>query len=719
MLDFETHISIEEILRSKNLVDKLDEQECRSLGMWVCEKYKQDKDSRSAWEERMKKAMEMALQISDRKTFPWEGAANVKLPLIATAALQYQSRVYPALIDGPSPVAVKPAVVGDKPAEDRAKRIQAHMSYQVLDEMGDWEEETDKGFLIQAIMGCVFKKTWFDPARGINRSICVSPANLVINYWATSVEDSQRVTHVLYMSHNAVRELQMIGVYSEFDSGYAITSNPTLLDYQGKDKRTGMNTPPTDRDTPYEILEMCLYLDLDGDNYREPYMVTVRHDTNQVLRVSPLFTRLDISWTSGKSPRILRIAPCGLYTKYTFIPSPDGGIYDLGLGALLGPVSEVIDSSINQMLDAGTLANAGGGFLGKGAKMKKGDIHQSPGKWTTLDCVGAALRDNVISLPVPQPSEALFGLVKLLIEWGQNLIGATDALLGNNPGQNTPATTMQTMVEQGMKTFNGIYKRTHKAMGREFRKLFRLNVNFLADGQTKFLDNLANSASIFSADYKTDGINLIRPSANPFYMSDMQRMQQAQAIMQTAMTAPYGDKYQAILYFYEAWKVENPSRFVVDPALIMADQQAQQQGKPLSGKVPPGATPQQAPQMLVAQAKQQANQIKQKEIEGNLQMKQAELEMKKAKLQYEIALLSAQAAQAMAQAKGVDVGHQIALMEAQIAAKKNHLDHIIDTMGVHQGVLDSLIGAADADAQRGHERTMATVAGQRGDEAGN
>src|SRR6266404_5113860 len=56
---------------------------------------------------------------------------------------------------------------------------------------------------------------------------------------------------------------------------------------------------------------------------------------------------------------------------------------------LLGPINEVIDAALNQLLDAGTLANAGGGFLGKGAKMKKGDIHVSPGKWVTLDSLAA------------------------------------------------------------------------------------------------------------------------------------------------------------------------------------------------------------------------------------------------------------------------------------------------------------------------------------------
>jgi chaperonin GroES len=713
----ETKLPTETLVQCANIVDLLDEDEARWLGAQCCERFKQDKDSRAEWERRMGRAMELALQVAQKKTFPWENAANVKFPLITIAALQFHSRAYPALIDGPLPVAAKSVVPGDKEAEARALRIQAHMSYQILEEMLDWEEETDKGLLIQAIMGCVFKKTWFDPVLGINRSICVNPRDLYINYWATSIEDAQRITHVIYLSRNGVKEQQLLGNYAEFTNGTEQPAHPSLRDGNGVDKRQGTNPPPVDSDTPYEILEQCLFLDLDGDDYREPYVATVRHDTKQLLRLAPLYTRRDITWTSPPAnsrvkPRILRIAPCGLYTKYTFIPSPDGGIYDLGLGALLGPVSEVIDSAINQMLDAGTLATAGGGFLGKGARMKKGDIHISPGKWVTLDCLGSEMKDNVIPLPVPQPSEALYKLITLLIEYAQNLVGATDALLGNNPGQNTPAATQTSMVEQGMTTFNGIYKRTHKGMGREFRKLYRLNTNFLADGRTKFYDTKGSSAEIFGADYTSQGLNLVRPAANPFYMSPMQRLQQATAIEQAAHSGPGWDIYEADMNFLRALKVEEPTRFRIDPQLLL---DAQKSGD--MSKVPAGAQPMPNPQMIVAQSKQGMVQVKQQELQLKAKMQEAELQMEAAKLQYEIALLSAQAANQMAQAKGVDQGHAIALLEAQIGAKNAHLDHILKSIEVVHSMIQTQAEGEENDAQREHERSMASMEAKRGNQA--
>jgi hypothetical protein len=553
--------------------------------------------------------------------------------------------------------------------------------------------------------------------------VCINPRDLYINYWATSVEEAQRVTHLIYLSHNAVREQQLIGTFSEFTNGTIIPMAPTLRDGNGVDKRQGTNPPPVDRDTPYECLEQCLYIDLDGDDYREPYVATVRHDTRQVLRLAPCFTRKDITWTrpqgsSRAKPRVLRIAPSGLYTKYTFIPSPDGGIYDLGLGALLGPISEVIDSAINQMLDAGTIANAGGGFLGKGAKMKKGDLHISPGKWVTLECLGSELKDNIMPLPVPQPSDTLFKLVGLLIEYAQHVAGATDALLGENPGQNTPASTQQSLVEQGMSTFNGIYKRVHKAFTRELQKLFRLNINFLADGESKFYDAKGNSASIFGADYTSPGLNLIRPSANPFYMSDTQRFNQAQAMMQGAAMIPGMDRYQVGLYYLEALKVQDPDRFLVAPEVLMQGMQAQQQGKPLPEGFPLGAMPLPNPKMLDSQAKQMVAQAKMQDVQNKAKMQQAELQIEADKLKSEIALLTAQAANQMAQAKGVDQGHAIALLEAQIGAKNAHLDRVVKMIELTHSMIETQGEFEDADKQREHEHSMAAMAPVGGNSPG-
>ena len=70
----------------------------------------------------------------------------------------------------------------------------------------------------------------------------------------------------------------------------------------------------------------------------------------------------------------MKIERKAYFTKYGFIPAPDGSFYDIGFGFLLDNISAVIDTIINQLLDAGTLSNMQGGFLGGGGLVLHLDV---------------------------------------------------------------------------------------------------------------------------------------------------------------------------------------------------------------------------------------------------------------------------------------------------------------------------------------------------------
>jgi len=702
-MEFTTKLTIDaSYLSSPNLVSRIDDDDLTCIGNMVVEDFERDKDSRSEWETRMDTAMKLALQVCENKTFPWQGAANVKFPLVTIAAIQYQSRAYPALVSGPNPVAARPLMDRPNPKlppglaqqaqQDpkaaqlyqtllqqaqqslfeynalvaRAQRISHHMSYQILEEDQTWEENQDRALLIQAIMGCVFKKTYFDPIKGHNISECVSPRELIVSYYSKTVETAPRLTHLLYLSSNDCYERAARGTFVEFVDG-SPPPEPTLVhrDNQVADERQGVQPRNDDMDAPYEILEQHRGLDLDGDGYHEPYVITVRYDTKQVLRIVPRFTRADITW--NKKGKIIRIDPIQAFTKYTFIPSPDGGFYDLGFGGLLGPINETIDSAINQLLDAGTLANAGGGFLGRGFRNKKGEYRFRPGEWKTVDSTGDDLRKNVMPLPTPQPNATLFQLLSLLIDYSESIAGATDILQGKNPGQNPPAETSRAMVEQGMKVFNGIYKRTHRAFTQELRKMFRLNTIYFSEDAPYYVSATYKPFRAMAKDYDDVGL-LICPSADPFYMSDAQRLNQALAMREASMTSAGYDTYQVNLYYLEALKIPNPDRFLPDPTGPYAIQ--------------PGVDPK-------VQIEQMKQQTKQTADANNYKLRLLELTQSAEKLAAEIKKLEADSVLAMAQAGGIEAGHQIALLDAQIAAKKNHLDGVMEALRLLHEVISS------------------------------
>ena len=708
-----------DLMRSPNLCSRIPEDELKSLGSMVIEDFERDLNSREEWKARMDMAMKLAMQTNEIKTFPWEKAANVKFPLITISALQFQSRAYPALINGAKPVAARPlasmpfielppqpqpgpngqpdpqqqlafqqAVTQAQMAKReydalvrRANAIATHMSFQILEEDERWEEHQDRLLLLLPIMGCAFKKNYFDPILCRNVSECVSPRDLVVDYYAKDVDSAPRLSHVIYLSSNAIHERQVRGVFDEFLDGSNPLPNPQLiykLDPYGDD-RTGVHNQPSNHDAPFELVEQHRTLDLDGDGYAEPYVITVRYDTRQVLRIVPRFTRKDISFAHDK--RVIRIEPIQAFTKYDFIPSPDGGIYGLGFGALLGPINETINSALNQMLDAATLATAGGGFLGRGFKNKKGEYRFRPGEWKTLDSSGDDLRKSVFPLPAPQPSPIMFQLLTLLIEYGESIAGAVDVLQGKNPGQNTPAETSRAMVEQGMKVFNGIYKRVHRAFTQELRHLFRLNCTFLTPDMPYYAQSAPEIAKQAARLYQGADV-VIRAAADPFYMSDGQRYNQAVAVLSAAQGAPQlYDLHEAHHRYLEALKAPSIEALLPDP------------------NGPFARPPLPNPKLEQEKLKQQTKQL---QVQLDFKIKLLNLVQSATLQAAQIKLLEAQVVQTMAEAKGVDVGHQIALLEAQIGAAKNKQEGTLEAIKLlHEVMGGNQQGGDDEEAAGG------------------
>lgn len=95
----------------------------------IIEGYEIDEASRKDWMDKAKEYMNMALLVRENKTWPWPKAANVKYPLIATAAMQFSARAYPALVpsDGSIVKARVSAVDLQGNLEQAAIRVSKHM----------------------------------------------------------------------------------------------------------------------------------------------------------------------------------------------------------------------------------------------------------------------------------------------------------------------------------------------------------------------------------------------------------------------------------------------------------------------------------------------------------------------------------------------------------------------------------------------------------------
>lgn len=665
-MELETKFTIDEILDSPNLAENMSEKDLDAISLMVHDGFTNDLLSRSSWETRMEDSLKLALQIVEGKSFPWQNASNVKFPLITIAALQYHARSYPILLNGDLPV--KCSAHGSDPEgkkQQRADRVSEHMSYQILEQDESWEEEMDRVLITQPILGCAFKKTYYDPLKKHPVSENILAKDLVVNYWTKSLDTAPRITQIHYMTKNDIYTRVARGVWLDIplEAPPQSSSESNLANL--RDKAQGMDAPvPTDPSSPYEILEQHCTLDLDGDGYEEPYIVYQHRDTKKIRRIVARFYENGIE--KDEDGVILSISPEKYYTKFPFIPSPDGGFYDLGFGVLLGPLNHSIDTLINQLIDAGTMAVTAGGFLARGIKLRGGNYSFAPLEWKHVDTNSDDLRKGIVPLPVREPSNVLFTLLNLLINYGERVGGSVDILVGQNPGQNTPAETSRTMAEQGMKIFSGIFKRTYRSLRSEFRKIYRLNQLFLREG-TNF-DSSGASGFVAKEDYLGPPTD-ISPSADPNIVSDTQRLMQAQAILDMARTMPGVNIHEAQLRYARALKIKDIDKLLPDPKGPNA--------------VPPLPNPK-------LQAEQVKAQTKLQDIKSKFQLGMAKLLKDAQESEARTHKFEAEAIKALEEAKGVNTGHMVALINAQLAAQKQEHDSIVKEIETMISMADSL-----------------------------
>lgn len=515
-----TNSSIDKFIEQTNLAKELDKELLAKIGEEVWEGYQKDLESKRAWDSQVDEWVKLAAQIKEEKSYPWPKASNVKYPLLATAAMQFAARAYPSLVPADGKIVQFKVVGADMQGQKAslADKLAKHMNYQLLEDMEDWEEEMDRLLIQLPIVGCLFKKTYFDPIKKRNVSRLVGPKDLVVNYWATSLEAAHRKTEIIPMTKNMVKSYQNAELF--LDVELPEPRNQPMLPNKS-DVHGNQSPSQADASTPYVILEQHTFWDLDDDGYQEPYIITIEEQSRQVLRIVARFDSDGIYQNDAGD--LVCIEPVEYYTKYGFIPNPDGGFYDIGFGHLLGPLNESTNTLINILIDSGHLSTLQAGFIGKGLRLKMGETKFQPGEWKNVNATGDDIKKQIFPLPAQQPSDVLFKLLGMLVESGRELASVAEIFTGKMPGQNTPATTTQASIEQGMKVFTAIYKRTYRALAKEFRKLFRLNSLYEENFQRA---QLILDEPIGPQDYDRKSYDVC-PTADPTAVSTTQKQQKA------------------------------------------------------------------------------------------------------------------------------------------------------------------------------------------------
>lgn len=716
-----TKLKLEKLVSHHNIAELLGEDALAELGARVVNDYKADHSSRSEWETRVEKAVKLTLQVQEEKSFPWANASNIKLPLLTIAALQFLARV--SIMTKGRKIAKVESYGQDADGRlaARAERISKHLSLQLTEQDTNWLDSDEQAKLACCIIGSAFKKTYYDSLEGIVVSEHVPVMNLVVDYFCKDIEKANRVTQVIQMSPNDIQERVRRGVFLKTEAAGGSREHTLLA--LAADTNEGLHNG-ANSDGMTEMLEQHGWIDLDGDGYAEPYVISVCHTTGHVFRIVARYTdtgdvhrlyddmvkKLEAkaaeaqdyseksklekeadSWAKRSDNHIVRITALSYFTRYLFIPSPDGGVYGLGLGALIGPLNESANTLVNQLTDAGTMANTAGGFLGRGVKLKGGKTTFDPFEWKPVDSPGGALRDNIFPLPVREPSAVLFQLLGMLVTYVEKTSGATDIMTGIAPGQNTPAETSRNTVEQGMMLFSGIFARLHRGFTRELRKFYQLNQIFLETSSHYQELTQGSTALLSTEDYKALGLRVF-PAVGAESVNQGARRDKASMLLQLAGSRPGFDVYAVTKQYLEAFDVDDIDTIYPNP------------------KGPKALPPPVNQQLELDKVSLQADIEAQKQ---DMQLAVAQLTQDAQLNDAKVVELQAKAAKLLAEAKGVDTGHQIALMDAQLSMAKHHQSTVFSALTLLQKMVAGKKQAAPQQQQEQQQQEQAQVAPQQ------
>lgn len=570
----------------QNLVVDMSDEERNRIAQQVITDYQMDKDSMSEWLDKMRKGIDLAKLAKEKKNYPFENAANVKYPLVTSAALQFNARAYPAIV--PSDRVVKAKVWGQDAQglkAARAERVSEFMSWQLAAQITEWEKETDKLLVMLPIVGECVRKWWADPVDGRARCRLIEPGKFIVNDQVKCLDDAPRLTEEIPLYPSEIETRLRSGQFAAFD--------------WVKD--------PTDKQGPQDFIEQHTRIDLDEDGYDEPYIAMVHCDTQTLVRLVADFAPEDVRYdremqtvevmAEAIDPMtgmlamvavptqqevvtgIIRIHRGTYFVDFSFMPSIDGGFHGTGLGLLLGDMSEAINSIINLMLDAGQYAALGGGFIGAEFRLKGGAQRMRPGEWRLAQNTGAEIAQSIVPLRYPGPDATLFQMLGLLIEGGREISATKDIMTGDAPA-NQPATTTLALIEQGMTVFTAAYKRIFASLKQEYKLLAKINQSLVSPEEyNAFMDG--GQAYDPQQDFGAADMD-VEPVADPRSVTKMQEAAKAQLVMQMAESGMV-DKGEALKRVTQAADIPDVEQLAPKPdPMAQMMQKAQVSGAMIS-----------------------------------------------------------------------------------------------------------------------------------------
>ena len=544
-----------------NLVDFINQNTLEKISNDLLDSIQSDKESRSEWEKTYTDGLKyLGMKFDDTRSQPFEGSSGVVHPILAEAVTQFQAQAYKEMLPAKGPV--KTEIVGARTiqTEDQAERVQEFMNYYIMNEMDEYDPELDQMLFYLPLAGSCFKKVYFDFV--LNRAVAkfIAPEDLIVPYEATDISSAERITHSISMSANEIKKQQVTGFYANVDIGSGSYSEDLDDITEAIDDIQGIS--PTYKEnrnrTVYEVhtvLDIEGFEDLDQQGMptglKLPYIVTIEEDSQKILSIRRNFRENDLLKNK-----------INYFVQYKFLPGL--GFYGLGLSHMIGGLSKASTSILRQLIDAGTLANLPAGFKARGMRIRDEDDPLQPGEFRDIDTTGGSLRENLIPLPIKEPSNVLMQLLGILVDSGKRFAAIADMNVGDMNAA-MPVGTTVALLERGTKVMSAIHKRLHYAQRIEFGLLAKVFSEYLPPVYNYQVGSGPQEVKQIDFDDRVD----IIPVSDPNIFSQSQRVTLAQELLQMVQSNPeiHGPMgiYEAYKRMYAALGVDNVDSLLQPP----------------------------------------------------------------------------------------------------------------------------------------------------------
>jgi len=586
-----------------NLITELTEDEQKDLAKAVEQGFEDDRESREPRMRRMRKAQKLVASDVDPKTTPFQNAANVNVPVLLNAMRQYSSRLWDMLVPSSGNLSHvnATAVKNVERAQATERYFNSFLRYELPDYALSWYDTIygvcgpgsafrrrcydlrEKRIRVDALsmenVVVAYNEKILDPTmRGVRRYSVVlrmderemAPLIADKTFVQAKAKDGEKTSgDDLVKSEFAKGADKIDGVLPPGESSASKRPCAIVEQYLWWKLPKKKKVPGFDDEwhpviawlnvRTRKVMRLVLREEDDPADKRRfdrqtqdqadwmtalqmraqmmaapPQLVGEDEQGNPVLAAPPPPPELPPPPPEPEPPR--KRETCFLLHVRGFASD---GFYGSGFYDALGLLNLAINTITNQVIDAATMKNAGGGWYSSQIRMPAGSLSFSPGEYHRVEGPAAVLRDAIRERVSPEPSIVSMPMVSFLQGSAEQATSSGGVLSGEKPASHEAATTTQIRVEEARSQILVLARLIAIAMSAEFRGLWRDLSIFLDENEAQRIvddDGSVQEYRLTRADFISDAD--VMPAADPGVTSNSELVAKAERFKALVMQDP-------------------------------------------------------------------------------------------------------------------------------------------------------------------------------------